>query len=812
MKQRSIMIILFVLISTAAAWGADAAPKLVNYQGLLTDETGQPITECVDLTFRIYDAATAGSVVWQETHTNVCPVDGRFTVVLGEGDVPTPIDDAVFATAERWLGIAVGVEAELAPRTRMTSMPYSQRVNTVDRASGGAIAGTVEIEVPAVKGEDLYQGGLVVHGSSADFVVISPADNIGFRAAADNGDDLLLFSTANNAGALQVNVSNAVKALTRSVEINPYNSVVLRATEENGDETVSLMSQPSGGSVYVNASDALKSTTRTVAISPADNYVLRSTEQGAEQTVAITSQETGAAVLVSSTDAAKALARTVEISPADNVVLRSIEGGSGDETVAITSGSNGATVLVTGTDVAKGTQRSVQIDPFNNVALRVREQNNDDVLLISADENGAAIEVNTSDASKALTSSVAIRPGDNMALQALGAAGDTLVGISTSNSEGSIVLTTSSKAGSRAVFESGRISFFSAAKGDTTMIITPEGIFFLGGSAKGDTTMIIGADGSIKGKRSISMGLGNVNSENFSNVLGISNSADGDSSAVLGGFLNGALNIAAVVCGGARDTAAGNSSVVVGGSKNVTTARQSFIGGGSENRIEAAQWTVIAGGRNNSIGGTASTISGGWGNRIANGSYCAIPGGYSDTVFGVCSMAFGEHVTTYERRNVTFFEGDSSGSLGINRDWYNGGTDHPIHVGTNTSNGNGAYLSAGGTWTDGSSRTFKDRFQDLDGEELLAKIAALPVQSWYYRNSEERHIGPVAEDFADAFAVGAIDGDGGLDNKYLSAKDVSGVALAAVKELQKKTDQIDELNKRVAQLEALIEKLLSEKQ
>jgi hypothetical protein len=42
----------------------------------------------------------------------------------------------------------------------------------------------------------------------------------------------------------------------------------------------------------------------------------------------------------------------------------------------------------------------------------------------------------------------------------------------------------------------------------------------------------------------------------------------------------------------------------------------------------------------------------------------------------------------------------------------------------------------------------------------LAKIAALPVESWNYKNTTERHIGPVAEDFVAAFDVGTVKNDG----------------------------------------------------
>jgi hypothetical protein len=79
----------------------------------------------------------------------------------------------------------------------------------------------------------------------------------------------------------------------------------------------------------------------------------------------------------------------------------------------------------------------------------------------------------------------------------------------------------------------------------------------------------------------------------------------------------------------------------------------------------------------------------------------------------------------------------------------------------------------------------------------------LRVPSWNYRGAptQERHIGPVAEDFHDAFAVGG-------DPRFLAPADVAGVALASVKALQVEIKQRDvriaDLESRLAKLEALL--------
>lgn len=112
-------------------------------------------------------------------------------------------------------------------------------------------------------------------------------------------------------------------------------------------------------------------------------------------------------------------------------------------------------------------------------------------------------------------------------------------------------------------------------------------------------------------------------------------------------------------------------------------------------------------------------------------------------------------------------------------------------------------VTARGTISQLSSRATKEHFQNTLGSMLLAKLESLPVPSWNYRGSstEERHIGPVAEDFHAAFGVGA-------DPRFLAPADVAGVALASVKALQDQVKERDvrigELEERLARIEALL--------
>lgn len=130
-----------------------------------------------------------------------------------------------------------------------------------------------------------------------------------------------------------------------------------------------------------------------------------------------------------------------------------------------------------------------------------------------------------------------------------------------------------------------------------------------------------------------------------------------------------------------------------------------------------------------------------------------------------------------------------------------------IQVGDDTTNGNGAYLTAGGTWTNGSSILFKTNFIDLSSEWILDKISKLNIRKWDYKNTNETHIGPTSEEFINLFGVGIKN-----ENSHISTIDVSGVALKGVQalideneiqrqQLKDQSDLINELYNRILALE-----------
>lgn len=127
-------------------------PTKLTYQGFLTSVSGVPLgntsPENKTVVFRIYDAATGGSIKWASRQT-VTFDKGYFSVLLGEGDAdpanPTLFNEgnltAVFtdgdSVANRHLEIVVD-GTSIAPRLQFLTSPYAflaRRAKEVDASA-----------------------------------------------------------------------------------------------------------------------------------------------------------------------------------------------------------------------------------------------------------------------------------------------------------------------------------------------------------------------------------------------------------------------------------------------------------------------------------------------------------------------------------------------------------------------------------------------------------------------------------------------------------------------------------------------------
>lgn len=229
-------------------------------------------------------------------------------------------------------------------------------------------------------------------------------------------------------------------------------------------------------------------------------------------------------------------------------------------------------------------------------------------------------------------------------------------------------------------------------------------------------------DGSV-GQYSVAMGLGAKASGYISTALGNGATASGSESVAMGG-----VNAMAI----------GNYSIAMG-------------------------WGTTASGNHGVALGALTTASGAQSTAMNN--YASTNGKFGAFIIGDASTT-----TTFNSSAANEFAVRAAGG---------------IRLRTASDLSTGCDLAAGsGVWTCTSSKRLKADFIDVGGEDLLARLGAVPVQMWRYKSEEGvRHMGPYSEDFRAAFGLGT-------DDASIGVLDLAGVGLGGVKALDMRTQKL----------------------
>ena len=112
----------------------------------------------------------------------------------------------------------------------------------------------------------------------------------------------------------------------------------------------------------------------------------------------------------------------------------------------------------------------------------------------------------------------------------------------------------------------------------------------------------------------------------------------------------------------------------------------------------------------------------------------------------------------------------------------------------------GVTLAAGASsWSAVSDSALKRNIREVDYQDVLQKVAELPISQWSYEAQDEsiEHIGPMAQDFYRLFGLGE-------DDKHINTLDPDGIALAAIKALYRENQDFKE---RLRKLEEQVKRL-----
>ena len=92
------------IFTIAMALGALAeVPSLINYQGKLSDKSGNPVNGTKNFTVRIFDAKEGGKEIYKEQIGSVAVKDGLYSFGFGEAgkSVVTPTEILARADGEK---------------------------------------------------------------------------------------------------------------------------------------------------------------------------------------------------------------------------------------------------------------------------------------------------------------------------------------------------------------------------------------------------------------------------------------------------------------------------------------------------------------------------------------------------------------------------------------------------------------------------------------------------------------------------------------------------------------------------------------
>jgi hypothetical protein len=286
---------------------------------------------------------------------------------------------------------------------------------------------------------------------------------------------------------------------------------------------------------------------------------------------------------------------------------------------------------------------------------------------------------------------------------------------------------------------------------------------------------------------------------------GTDNTASAQDATIGGGQNNTAREVAATVPGGEGNTASGSGATVGGGRFGTASEQYATVGGGRFN-LATDSYATVGGGFSNSADNLYATVGGG-NDNAATGAQATVPGGLRGAAEATSSFVWNDG-TGYHDVPDTQPDGLSSetavdGEPVTGRKTFSVSATGGVRFITGSaSNPNVTYIpsdSAG--WTTTSSRAVKTNIDPVDPEDALAGVEEMEVTTWEYEGDGEgagtTHIGPMAEDFHDAFDVGSSD-------EHINSINADGVAFAAIQGLSAKLDERDE---RIETLERENERL-----
>jgi hypothetical protein len=814
---RGLFIVVVMLGVAIVSTGAFAAvPLTMTHQGRMLDATDHPVNGFFDITYRIYDVPTGGVPLWGEVHPSVQVTDGLFSAVLGS---TFPLSADVLGSggggggggsSARYLEVAVGATT-LSPRSPLSSAPsaisaahlsgdvetlpnllvigdpltdnhatFGEKVNQGLQAAGSALSQGATRITNECDGSTASQ---VMEKKGLNAVNVKLARTISSPPGGPLAQDYLDVDSDDD-GVMDRSISSSLDATGARLKVNNIGS--------SGQDGVSISALPTSSSVAINTKGT-----------GADKSRIASTTNPETATTLHEADLDGDGVMdVTSTDSVGAAGASRKL-VANNIGSSGQDGVSVDLRCSPDSAAESTELRKNGAVVCADYSRHT---PFHNKRISsffdvFTEVSMEDV----CDSAGASRKLESHNIGSSGQDGVevkwAARPSGAsfkaITTKGTGANGMTRSIEGSADSVAATVLLEADLDGDG--IPDNTIKQTCDATGSKQLLAGTTSVAGTSRSASLEVAASPGGGASFKGQIT-------QNSQSLRCSSGADSAA---ATTLLEADLDG---------DGVMDVTSADSVGATGASRRL---KSSGIGSSGNDGVEVSLSAIPSGASFRAI--NTKGVPGRKSRCIGSADSAAATmlldadddaDGHSEISAAVSSVGSlsggpggGAAAAAYARMSA---DSDDDGVADVTAEMVadadsacfrlNGLPPGVPVTGTisMTASPTGAHMAVGaatcdGTnWVNASDRNSKENFTAVDGNELLEQIAQLSITRWNYKgNNQAEHIGPTAQDFKAAFGVGA-------DDKSISTIDPSGIALAAIKALNSK---MQELNAKTSQLE-----------
>src|ERR1044071_5061244 len=269
--------------------------------------------------------------------------------------------------------------------------------------------------------------------------------------------------------------------------------------------------------------------------------------------------------------------------------------------------------------------------------------------------------------------------------------------------------------------------------------------------------------------------------------------------------------------GGSNSTAIGLYALAFGDTNSAESTSSIVFGSGNQVK-GAAGFSAGAGNRVCDTYGVALGNNAKSGGPVINGKCDPDP----CNIRGLAAVAIGYNVTADQDHTTAMGKFASNNGFTGTFIWSDGSAQQSADTFRNTANNEfaaratggfrfrtnlggttGCNLPAGsGVFNCTSSRYTKENFLVINGEDVLMRLRNIPVSTWNYisEGKDVRHMGPMAEDFYQAFKLGT-------GNTSIGVQDLAGVSLAGIKALDESTIELEQKSAKVDALRLQVDAL-----